>query len=82
MSKLRSALLASAFAVTVAAAVTGLSPKGETRETSLDQTCAHETWPAISARCLTGTTKGAVRTVSIESDSQREMRARFAVAFE
>ena len=81
MFKLRSAGVATAFAVTVAAAVTGLTPTAETRETSLAVTCAHETWPAIPAHCLTGNVDQAVRVIAIDSLATRAMRARFAVAF-
>ena len=82
MFSVRSAVLATAFAVTVAAAVTGTSFKGETKEVRLDEACAHETWPTIAAQCLTGNLKPSVRVVSAESAFQRDMRAQFAAAFE
>ena len=82
MFSVRSAVLATAFAVTVAAAVTGTSFKGETREARLDEACAHETWPAIPAQCLTGNVRQGVRVLPVESAYQRDMRVRFAAAFE
>jgi hypothetical protein len=82
MVTLRSAVLATAFAVTVAAAVTGASYRAETRETNLAETCLHETWPAISDRCLTGDVRATVRVVSADSVAPRAMRERFAAAFE
>ena len=82
MFTLRSAVLASAFAVTVAVAVTGASLKGETREVRLDEACAHETWPAIPVQCLSGEVRPAVRIVAIDQAYDRAMRARFAAAFE
>ena len=82
MFTVRSAMLASAFALTVAAAVSGATLKGETREASLDETCAHETWPAIPVHCLTGDVAQAVRAIPIDSVSARDMRARFEIAFE
>ncbi len=82
MFSVRSAVLATAFAVTMAAAVSGISFRGETKEVRLDEACAHETWPSIPVQCLTGNLKPSVRVVSAESDYQRDMQARFAVAFE
>lgn len=82
MFSFRSAALATAFAVTVAAAVTGASLKGETREVRLDQACAHETWPAIPAQCLSGEVRPVVRIVAVDHAYERAMRARFAAAFE
>jgi hypothetical protein len=82
MFSVRSAVLATAFAFTVAAAVTGTSFKGETREVRLDEACAHETWPAIPAQCLTGAVRPVVRVVAAESAYQRDLRARFAAAFQ
>jgi hypothetical protein len=82
MVTLRSAVLATAFAVTVAASVTGLSFRAETRETSLAEACAHETWPAIPAHCLTGDVHHVARVIAIDSPAQRQMRERFTVAFD
>jgi len=79
MVTLRSAVLATAFAVAVAAF--SLPPVAETRESDLAEACAHETWPAIPAWCLTGDVKPSVRAIPIVRPST-EMRARFALAFE
>ena len=80
----RSFLLALAFSVTVAASLTGLSLTGQTRESSLDQACAHSTWPAIPARCLDGADSGrSARTVATRAAVERPdpLAARFALAF-
>jgi hypothetical protein len=82
MFKLRSVALASAFALTVAAAFTALAPSGQTRETNTDQACAHQTWPEISAQCLTGNRAQTVREVPIDDVADRDMQTRFAVAFD
>lgn len=82
MSTIRSNTLTVAVALTVAAAVSGATLKGETREARLDETCAHETWPAIPVHCLTGNVARAVRAIPIDSVSARDMRARFEIAFE
>ena len=68
----RSFLMASAFAVTVAAGLTGLSMSGETKESSLDQACAHATWPMIPAACLAGADTG--RSVRMVTPAQRSDR--------
>ena len=81
MFTVRSAMLASAFALTVAAAVTGATLTGETREATLDEACAHATWPAIPAVCLTGAVERPVRMVAIDH-ADRNLPARFAAAFE
>lgn len=81
MFKARSVALAGTFAVTIAAAATVLTPAAQTRETNTDQACSHETWPAISDQCLTGTRAAAVRVVPIDSVAEQEMRTRFATAF-
>lgn len=78
---IRSALLASAFAATVAATLTGATLRGETRETSLDEVCAHVAWPAIPAHCLQGTEARDVRYVTTASHAD-PMAARFEVAFQ
>jgi len=82
MSTIRSNALTLAFALTVAAAVTGATLRGETREARLDEACAHETWPAIPLHCLTGNVPRAVRAIPIDSVSARDMRMRFEIAFE
>jgi hypothetical protein len=79
---IRSALLATAFAATVAAALTGASLRGESHETSLDETCAHTTWPTIPAYCLGGADARDVRYVAVASTADQGMTARFQVAFQ
>ena len=82
MSTIRSNALTLAFALTVAAAVSGATLRGETREARPDETCAHETWPAIPVHCLTGNVAQAVRVIPIDSVSARDMGPRFEIAFE
>lgn len=80
----RNLLLAVAFAVTVSAGLTGLSLRGETRESSLDQACAHATWPMIPAECLVGADEGrAVRLVAAPGALAQSVTIgqRFALAF-
>ncbi len=80
----RSFLLALAFAVTVAAGLTGLSLSGQTRESNLDQACAHATWPMIPVQCLEGADTGrTVRTVATRTAvaAPQPMARRFALAF-
>ncbi|MEO8668822.1 MAG: hypothetical protein ABI399_09915 [Bauldia sp.] len=54
MTKFRSAMLTTAFAVVVAAALTGSSLRGETHEVNVAETCARAAWPEIPAGCLEG----------------------------
>ena len=82
MFRIRTPLAAAAFAATAALAVTGLTLRGETRETSLEETCAHVTWPQIPAYCQIGGTNRPVRMVSVDRAVLGEMADRFAVAFE
>ncbi len=80
----RSVLMAVAFAATVAAGLTGLSMSGQTKELSLDDTCAHATWPVIPAACLTGADNGrTVRVVQtrVAVDQPETIAERFALAF-
>ncbi len=80
----RSLLLATAFAVTVAAGLTGLSLSSQSRESSLDQACAHATWPQIPAQCLDGADAGrSVRMVETRAavGGPETIGERFALAF-
>jgi hypothetical protein len=80
----RSVLMAVAFAATVAAGLTGLSLTGQTKESNLDDACAHATWPLIPAACLTGADNGrTVRVVQTRTAvAQPEtIGERFALAF-
>ena len=80
----RSLLMTLAFSGTVAAGLTGLSLTGQTRESSLDQACAHSTWPTIPAQCLDGVDSGrSVRTVATRTavEQPEPVAARFALAF-
>jgi hypothetical protein len=75
--------MAAAFALTVTAGITGLSMRGETKESPVNQACAHATWPLIPDSCLTGADAGrAVRIVGIHAAAAPEtMSERFALAF-
>ena len=80
----RSFLLAFAFAVTVAAGLTGLSMAGQTKESPFAQACAHATWPMIPAQCLAGADADrTVRTVATRTAvvAPETMGERFALAF-
>ena len=63
----RAVLLAVAFSTTVAAALTGASLSGQTKETSLDDTCTHAAWPLIPAQCLEGAQDREIRIVTTRS---------------
>jgi len=76
------ATLAAVFAVTVAAALTGATDSGETKETSIDAACAHVTWPMIPAYCLEGGSDRPVRIVSVDNAALGQLTSRFAAAFE
>lgn len=78
----RNAMLATVFAVTVAAGFTGATYGGQTKEQSIDEACAHVTWPMIPAYCLQGATDRVVRVVSIDGAETNKLAARFAAAFE
>jgi hypothetical protein len=80
---LRAAVLAVAFATTVAAAFTATSFSGQTREMSLAESCARAAWPMIPAACLDGATHDSVRYVSADPSAEaRALRDRFEIAFE
>jgi hypothetical protein len=81
---LRTTLLASAFSVVIAAGFTGLTlSSGESREASLEESCARSAWPNIPAACLKGGSGEDVRYVSAEDEEHEEIRQelRFAYAF-
>jgi len=83
----RQIFAAAAFAATVAAAVTGATFSGETREApTLAETCAKADWPNIPAECLEGSVHADVRMVGDHRAPQAlasaDMRERFAVAFQ
>lgn len=83
MNTIRKGLLATAFAATVAAALTGASLRGETREVDLAATCATAAWPMIPAACLDGGPSHDVRYVTADNRlDTREMERRFSVAFQ
>jgi hypothetical protein len=87
MSKLRNTrgrgiLLATVFALTAAAGITGATYSGVTKETSVDEACAHVTWPMIPAYCLDGATDRPVRMVSVDRTVAGALADRFAVAFQ
>jgi hypothetical protein len=80
----RSILMTAAFAVTVAAGLTGLSMSAQTKESHLDQACAHATWPMIPSQCLTGEDAGrTVRDVATRTAvaAPETISDRFAFAF-
>jgi hypothetical protein len=82
MNTLRKILLATAFAATVAGALTGASLRGETKEVDLAATCAAAEWPMIPAGCLDGAAHD-VRYVTADNRiDTREMERRFEVAFQ
>lgn len=83
MNTLRKILLATAFAATVAGALTGASLRGETKEVDLAATCASAEWPMIPAACLSGGSDNDVRYVTADNRiDERAMEQRFAVAFQ
>lgn len=82
MNTMRKGLLATAFAATVAAALTGASLRGETKEADMEATCAAAAWPQIPAACLEGGQNRDVRYVTADNTLDRNMEARFAIAFQ
>jgi hypothetical protein len=82
-TKIRQALVAVAFSAIAAAAVTGATTlRGETKETSLVETCAGADWPMIPAACLEGGRGYDVRYVSADRiDDESSMSFRFSTAF-
>ena len=71
MITIRQALMMFAFAATVAAAITGATLRGETKETSVVEACARAEWPVIPANCLDGAANRSVRYVSMVTAEQR-----------
>jgi hypothetical protein len=81
-TKGRSILLATVFALTAAAGITGATYSGVSKETRVNEACAHVTWPAIPAFCLDSATDRPVRLVSVDRQEMTAMAQRFAVAFQ
>ncbi|HET7715016.1 MAG TPA: hypothetical protein VFK86_05265 [Bauldia sp.] len=87
-TRTRQIVVAVAFAATVAAAVTGATLRGETREAeTVAEKCLKAEWPLIPAECLDGMGDRNVRIVTgNETATQRyaavDMTDRFAVAFQ
>jgi hypothetical protein len=83
MNITRKALLAIAFAVTAAGALTGATFSGESKEVDLAATCAAAEWPNIPAVCLEGSDGKDVRYVTADNRlDMSEMELRFTVAFQ
>lgn len=78
----RGAALATVFALTVAAAITGATYSAATKESNVDDTCARATWPLIPAYCLDGATDRPVRIVSSDHMEPNPLGERFEVAFQ
>jgi hypothetical protein len=87
-TRTRQIFVAVAFAATVAAAVTGATLRGETREApTVAEVCATADWPLIPAECLDGASDRNVRVVTGQEAATKkfaaaEMDERFAVAFQ
>jgi hypothetical protein len=88
-NKTRQTIVAVAFAATVAAAITGATLRGETREaTSVAEICAKADWPLIPAECLDGAGDRNIRVISTDQARPTvkvaaiDMSERFAVAFQ
>ena len=78
----RGATLATVFALTVAAGITGATYSGVTKESSVDEACARVTWPLIPSYCLEGATDRPIRIVSADRLELNPLGARFEVAFQ
>jgi hypothetical protein len=79
----RSALLATAFAATIAVELTGASLGGEIKDVEPATVCAVVAWPWIPAACLEGVPADQARYVTADNMLDgREMRRRFVIAFE
>lgn len=87
-ARTRQIFAAVAFAATVAAAVTGATLRGETREApTVAEICAKADWPMIPAECLDGAGDRNVRVVTGHEAATKmfaasDMGERFAVAFQ
>lgn len=81
-------LLTGAFAVTVAAGITGLTYRAETKEAGfVENACAAAAWPLIPARCLDGGRGHDVRVITDVPVGEQlppsiAMNTRFKTAFE
>ena len=84
----RQIFAAVAFSATVAAAVTGATLRGETREApTTAEVCASVEWPNIPAECLTGAVNTNVRVINgyeaaPQAVASNDMRERFEIAFQ
>jgi hypothetical protein len=79
----RSALLVTAFAVTIAGELTGASFGGEVRDVDPAVICAEVAWPWIPSVCLEGNSTNQVRYVTADrAINARKIDLRFAAAFE
>ena len=85
---MRTFLLTAVFAITVAAGVTGLTYRGETKEAGLvEDACAKAAWPLVPSKCLDGGRGHDVRVI-MDTPAGEElprtlaMDARFNSAFE
>jgi hypothetical protein len=87
-TRTRQIFVAVAFGATVAAAVTGATLSGETREApTVAEICATAEWPLIPAECLDGASDRSVRVVTGQEAATTKFAAagmdeRFAVAFQ
>ena len=82
MFRIRAAFGAGSIALAIAAGLTAASVSGgQTKETSLDQACAHVAWPMIPAQCLEGTARQNVRYAFAGEATGTAMAERFAIAF-
>ena len=66
-TKIRQAFALVAFSAVAAAAITGATLRGESKETSLTTACAAYDWPKIPAACLDGARTADVRYVSADA---------------
>ena len=81
-TRTRKALAAIAFSAVAAAAITGATLRGETKETSLAETCATAQWPQIPAACLDNARNIEVRYVTADPVRMSDdMELRFETAF-
>jgi hypothetical protein len=80
-TKIRQALVVVAFSAVAAAAITGATLRGETKETSLAEVCATAQWPNIPPACLDGARAADIRYVTADNTMSDEMTLRFTVAF-
>jgi hypothetical protein len=90
--RIRPIMVAAGFAVIVAAAVTGATLRGETREApTTAEVCGAAEWPLIPVECLDGAGDRQVRVVATTAaitapaavqHAAADMEERFAVAFQ